>query len=161
MRVALAILPLVLSWTSASVAQGGVRQEEPVVIELRLAEDAPGHGRTEAEVSGQAERVYLHSRVELSSEQLARVEAEVGDSAVLINLWLTKEGSERLAGLTAANVGRRLAVVIDTRVVAAAAIVQPLSPGTERPVTVSVHLPRREGERLAQSIARTWPRKAQ
>jgi preprotein translocase subunit SecD len=160
MRAVLAIFGAMISagaTFSESLAQGTGAPREAVAIEFRLAEDAPGPGLTEAEVAG--ERAYLHSRVELSNEHLAHVERMVSDAGLVLNLWFTQAGGDRLTSLTAANIGRRLAVLINARLVSAPAIVDTLHPTPEQPVTLAVQLPPKEADQLARSIAQAWPSK--
>lgn len=115
--------------------------QTPVAIEFKLDDDTTAR---------------------LSNPQLARVEPVLDtEGGVVLNLWFTEEGSNRLARLTDANVGRLLTVLVNSRVVQAAAIAQPIRPGTKQPVSVAVQLPRQEAESLAQAVTRTWPPRKQ
>jgi preprotein translocase subunit SecD len=124
---------------SRAAAQGTALESQPVAIEFKLDDD---------------------TTTRLSNAQLARVEPVVGKEGVVLNLWFTEEGSKRLAGLTDASVGRLLTVLVNSKVVSAAAIAEPIHPGTKQPVAVAVQLPRQAAESLAQAVTRTWsPRK--
>jgi preprotein translocase subunit SecD len=121
---------------SAGAAQGATTDYQPVTIEFKLDEDTTAR---------------------LSNVQLARVEPVLAEEGVVLNLWFTEEGSERLARLTDASVGRLLTVLVNSKVVSAAAIAEPIHPGTKQPIAVAVPLPRQAAESLAQAVTRTWP----
>jgi preprotein translocase subunit SecD len=139
MRVGTAMSYLLLAAAvapSAGAAQGAALDSQPVAIEFKLDDDTTAR---------------------LSNGQLARVEPVLGEEGVVLNLWFTEEGSRRLARLTDASVGRLLTVLVNSKVVSAAAIAEPIHPGTKQPVTVAVQLPRQAAESLAQAVTRTWP----
>jgi preprotein translocase subunit SecD len=121
---------------SRGAAQDVALDSQPVAIEFKLDDD---------------------TTAKLSNAQLARVEPVVGKEGVVLNLWFTAEGSKRLAGLTDASVGRLLTVLVNSKVVSAAAIAEPIHPGTKQPVAVAVQLPPQAAESLAQAVTRTWP----
>jgi preprotein translocase subunit SecD len=139
MRVALPTLLILTSATAApssGAAQTSSPSHEPVAIEFRLDEDTTAR---------------------LSTAELARVESVPAAEGVVLNLWFTEEGSKRLARLTEANVGHLLTVLVNSRVVQAAKVAEPMHPGTKQPVNLAVQLPPQEAESLAQAVARTWP----
>jgi preprotein translocase subunit SecD len=121
---------------SRAAAQATAPDPQPVAIEFKLDDDTTAR---------------------ISNAQLARVEPVVGKEGVVLNLWFTVDGSKRLAGLTDASVGRLLTVLVNSKVVSAAAIAEPIHPGTKQPVSVAVQLPPQAAESLAQAVTRTWP----
>jgi preprotein translocase subunit SecD len=131
----------------------------PVSIELRLAEGAAGPGLVPARVYGAGKSVYLHPQVELSNRDIARVEAtqtRIGKGLIL-DVWHTRAGAERMARLTAQHVGDSLAILINSVVVAVPAIQEKIDPGTRSPSSIGVPLEPKEAGQLQKAVARTWP----
>jgi preprotein translocase subunit SecD len=131
----------------------------PVSIELRLAEGAPGSGLTPARVYGQGKTVYLHPKSGLSNRDIARVEAvktRIGQGLIL-QVWHTKAGAQRLAQLTARHIGDSLAILINSVVVAVPMIRETINPGTRSPSDIGVPLQPKEANQLALAVSKTWP----
>jgi preprotein translocase subunit SecD len=131
----------------------------PVSIELRLAEGAPGPGLVPRTVYGQNRKVYIHPKAELSNSDFARVEAtqtRIGQGLIL-DVWHTGAGAQRLAKLTSQHVGDSLAVLINSVVVAVPKIEQTLNPGTRTPSAIGVPLAPKEAGQLALAVSKTWP----
>jgi preprotein translocase subunit SecD len=136
-------------------------QQVPVSIEFRLAKGAPGPDLIPAAMYGQGSTVYLERTAQLSNRDIARVEAEqtrIG-KGLIVHLWHTKAGAQRIADLTAHHIGDSLAIMINSVVVAVPTIQQPLNPGTKLPSDIGVPLEPKEAMQLARAIAKTWPRK--
>jgi preprotein translocase subunit SecD len=137
-------------------------QRVPVSIEFRLAKGAPGPDLVPAAMYGQGDTVYLDRKAQLSNSDIARVEAEqtrIGKGLIL-HVWHTKAGAQRIADLTAHHIGDSLAILINSVVVAIPTIQQPLNPGTRMPSDIGVPLEPKEAMQLAAAISKTWPRKA-
>jgi preprotein translocase subunit SecD len=103
--------------------------------------------------------VYLDTAVALSNTHIARVEAlktRIGTGLVL-QVWLTKAGAERIADVTARHIGDSLAVLVNSVVVSVPIIQQAITPGTRRPSDIGVPLGAEEAEHLARAVAKTWP----
>jgi preprotein translocase subunit SecD len=133
----------------------------PVSIELRLAQGAAGPGLVRAPVYEAGKTVYLYPQVELSNRDIARVEAtqtRIGKGLIL-DVWHTKAGAERMARLTAQHVGDSLAVLIDSVVVAVPSIQEKIDPGTRTPSSIGVPLEPKEAGQLQKAVSQTWPRK--
>jgi hypothetical protein len=131
----------------------------PVSIELRLARGAPGPGLVSAAVYGQPDSVYLDSEAALSNTHIARVEAvqtRIG-TGLILQVWLTKAGAERMADFTAHHIGDSLAVLVDAAVVSVPIIQQTLDPGTRLPSDIGVPLGPEEAGQLARAVSKTWP----
>ena len=131
----------------------------PVSIELRLAEGAPAPSLVPARVYGQADTVYLHPEAQLSNSGIARVEAAKVRSrrGLVLELWLTKAGAERLAKVTGQHIGDSLAVLINSVVVSVPRIEEPIGGDTQAPSHVGVPLLPEEAEQLAEAVSKTWP----
>lgn len=100
----------------------------PVKIELRLAESAPRNGLMEAAIGDTGQKVFLYpqpvvTRRDMESARLLKQEY-VG---LEIEVTLTKDGGQRLAEATSKNVGKRLAVLVDGRLIAAPKILNRIS----------------------------------
>jgi TonB family protein len=88
-------------------------------LEITLAETAPGAGLKEAVVSGSDRRVYLHA------SPLA-TDADVTSASVIdtggqfgVGVRFSGAAAARMAGGTAAHVGKPLAIVLDGQVISA------------------------------------------
>jgi preprotein translocase subunit SecD len=134
-------------------------QRVPVSIELRLAERAPGPQLVAAPVYGQADTVYLHSQPQLSNGDIARVEAAktMAGTGLVLSVWLTKAGSDRMAEVTSHNMGKKLAVLVNSVVVSVPTIQDTIRLGTKLPSQIGVPLGREESRRLALAVSKTWP----
>src|SRR4051812_41976673 len=134
-------------------------QRVPVSIELRLAERAPGPQLVAAPVYGQADTVYLHSQPQLSKGDIARVEAAktMAGTGLVLSVWLTKAGSDRMAEVTSHNMGKKLAVLVNSVVVSVPTIQDTIRLGTKLPSQIGVPLGREESRQLALAVSKTWP----
>jgi preprotein translocase subunit SecD len=131
----------------------------PVSIELRLAKGAPAPGLVPAAVYGQRDTGYLASEAAVSNTHIARVEpvkTRIG-TGLILQVWLTKAGAQRIADVTAQHIGDSLAVLVNSMVVSVPGIQQAMSPGTERPSDIGVPLEAEDAERLARAVSATWP----
>jgi SecD-like export protein len=153
---------VIASWTcspSSEKVKAADWGRVPVVIELRLAEGAPAPGLVPAAVYGQADTVYLHSEPEISNTHIARVEAvktRIG-SGLVLEVWLTKAGAERIADVTAHHIGDSLAVLVNSVLVSVPIIQEPIDPGTRQPSDIGVPLGPQESGQLARAVSKTWP----
>jgi preprotein translocase subunit SecD len=107
--------------------------------------------------------VYLDPEAALSNTHIARVEAvktRIG-TGLILQVWLTKAGAERIADVTAQHIGDSLAVLVNSVVVSVPTIQEPINPGTKRPSDIGVPLGPEEAEHLARAVSTTWPRAGQ
>lgn len=90
----------------------------PIAFEMRLADDAPGDGLTEAAVDRSNQKVYLHAAPIITRQDVqgARLLKDPS-SGHMIELTFTEKAAARLAEATSGNQKRLLAVLIDGRVV--------------------------------------------
>ena len=134
-------------------------RQVPVSIEMSLAKGAPGAGLVPTPVYGQGTTVYVRSEPELSNTHVARVEAvqtRIGKGLIL-QVWLTKAGADRIADLTAHHIGDSLAILVNSVVVSVPIIQEALDPGTKLPSDIGVPLGPEESRQLALAVAKTWP----
>jgi preprotein translocase subunit SecD len=106
-----------------------------VAVEFRFAETDSQPQLTEANVVGSEEKVYLEDAIQLSNEHIASVglsefrqdHGEVRQAPMPTILFeLTPAGAELMEKLTADNIGKRLAIIIDGQVVCAPTIKAPV-----------------------------------
>jgi preprotein translocase subunit SecD len=100
----------------------------------------------------------LDPKAALSNAHISRVEAvktRIGKGLVL-QVWLTKAGAERIADVTARHIGDSLAVLVNGVVVSVPIIREAIKPGTKRPFDIGVPLEPNETGRLARAVSRTW-----
>jgi beta-lactamase regulating signal transducer with metallopeptidase domain len=92
-----------------------------------LAESTAGEGLKQAKVGDQGETIYLHAEPVLTSQDVA--EAKLTKNATNeteIEVVFTKAGEEKISKATAANLGKRLAIVVNGAVVSAPTIRSPI-----------------------------------
>jgi TonB family protein len=126
-----AVLTLVVSGTTAGVARvlpleipgPSTQTGQPPRLEIRLAEDNPGAGLTEAVVSGETRRVYLHATTLATNADVTDA-AVVGsaDSQFGVAVTFDRGAAGRVAAATRAHVGRPLAIIVNGQVVAVLAV---------------------------------------
>ena len=89
-------------------------------IELRLAEDAPADGLTAAKIGDDGATIYLSADAIATGRDLTR--AGLGkepQGALRIDLEFDKAAGEKLEKISAANIGKRIAIVSDGKVISA------------------------------------------
>jgi preprotein translocase subunit SecD len=155
-------------WAIASSACSPSRQkgtpapdwrQVPVSLELRLAGSAPGPGLAPAVVYGQSDTLYVQREAPVSNSDFTRVEAvkTMSGKGLVLEVWLTKEGARRLAGLTGRHIGDTFAVLINSVVVSAPLIQDTLGGDTKLPTHIGVPLAPAEAGQLALAVSKTWP----
>jgi preprotein translocase subunit SecD len=100
----------------------GCTENEKVTLEFRIAEDEPAPDLTEIAFEPTGETFYLHNEVLVNQHDVesAAVMMQQGQSAV--ELILTSEGAEKFKELTAQNVGKRCAMVLNGKFLSAPVI---------------------------------------
>ncbi len=131
----------------------------PVSLELRLAKGAPAPDFTLTKVYGQPDTVYLQREAQLSSNDIARVEAvkAMGGKGLVLEVWFTKAGARRLADFTRQHIGDTLAVLINSVVVSTPVIQEALGGDTKLPSHIGVPLDPADARQLALAVSKTWP----
>jgi preprotein translocase subunit SecD len=83
--------------------------------------------------------ITLHAKVEVTGDQLTdarvQIENEGGIQKPVVGFTLDKEGADKFSDLTAANIGKRLAIVLDG-VVDSAPVIQSRIPGGSGQITM-------------------------
>ncbi len=88
-------------------------------LECRFAETSPGPDLTEMAFEPTGEKFYLHQQVEITELDVISARVVQGNEPPVVELNFTPEGTIRLAQLTASNVGRCLAMLVDGKLVSA------------------------------------------
>jgi len=88
-------------------------------LECRFAETTPGSGLTEMVFEPTGEKYYLYPQVEFTEQDITKARVVQQNSTPVIELNFTSEGSEKLAEVTAANIGKYLAMVVDGKLMSA------------------------------------------
>ena len=96
-------------------------------VEIRLAENTPGSGVTEAVLDGSGRRIYLHPAALITNEDItsARVNSAGGVGAT-VGVTFTDAAAKRLTDATRSHLGRPVAILIDGRVVSAIVVRAPI-----------------------------------
>lgn len=125
-----AALVLVVSGTTVGVARAlplempvSIAQAKPSLrLEIRLAEDTPGAGLTEAVVSESQRRIYLHPTALVTNADVASARVVSENRGGLLShsvaVTFTSAAADRVTAATGAHLGKPLAILIDGRIVA-------------------------------------------
>ena len=126
--------------------------------EFRISEDlsAPGLMRTTFRDSLGERRLYLRPDVVLYGLDVRNVTVSEDEGGRFrITLTLTPEGTEVLGDATEANVGKRLAIIVDGEVIAAPVIRQPMRASR---CSITGLRDREHAENLARRVRASIPR---
>jgi preprotein translocase subunit SecD len=129
---------------------GGATLQAAVRFEARLAEDGPGPGLREVQLSGSRAPIYLHQEVIVSNEDVAQSRVVAADDPARFNIALqfTIAGAEKMRRATADHVGRPIAILIDGEVVMAPTLRGQISESA----LVTGDFTRSQAERIANGI---------
>jgi preprotein translocase subunit SecD len=95
-------------------------EKEKVRVEFKRAETKPTDGYVEATIEGTNEKVYLLKRADATGADIAKASAGTDDNNnPLIEIEFTKDGAKKIAALSEAQQNKRIAIVIDGKVVSA------------------------------------------
>jgi hypothetical protein len=145
--VALVVLTLAaagLLWPRAAVELAAA-----IRFEVRLAEDSPAPGLTEATLVGSDRRIYLHPDAVVENGDI--LEARVirgGEGRFGVGITFTADGATKLLRATETHVGGALAILLDGQVVAVPVVRSPISESAE----ISGRYSRAEAERIATGV---------
>jgi preprotein translocase subunit SecD len=137
----------------ASGAQLGRQQP---IIELRFAHDAPAPGLTYMESVSGKRRVYVEEGNIVSDDGIRRVHAKPTADGLVLDVQFSQEAGARLVDATSRADGRQIAVLINSRLVAAVPVANAFPIGTRR-ITIGLELPTSAAAATAARIAARWP----
>jgi SecD/SecF fusion protein len=118
---------------------------------LYLASTEPQEGYRAATVQLRAETIYVAPTAALTSADVAQAQLESSaEGRPQIAIALTAGGRRRLADVTRQNVHKRLAIVVDDRVIIAPTITSEISDGG---MLLTGAFTRQECEQIAEAIS--------
>lgn len=150
-----------LIFLTMSLGQGLVFSQAPdrkIRVEFHWAEGAPGKGLTEARVPKTGESVYLHKEALITSEDIIEAQALEDLSTrggYKITLVFTKQAAERMARATEQSDDKRLAVLVEGRVISAPF----LSGSIYDKAVITGEITKFEAERIASQLNRASRKK--
>ena len=127
----------------------GQEKAEMVTVEFRLAEIVSGEGLTEMSIPGSFEKFYLHDEVLVSNADIAWAMPGSWQGRPVVELTLTETGREKFAQLTADNVGKRMGIVVDGKLVIVPMIQAPMLDGK---AVIDGNFSEQETNRIAAGI---------
>jgi hypothetical protein len=139
---------------------GGARTgQQQAIIELRFAQDAPAPGFVfMRSLSGRQRGAYVAEGNIVSDPGIERVRAEQTADGLVLDVELFEEARARLADATKAAGKRKIAVLINSRFVAAVPVVSPIASESRRlTIGLGPGLPASAAAEARASIAARWP----
>jgi hypothetical protein len=140
--------------TPLHATAGNNLQLLPVSVELRLVENEPKPGILKALDPENGTAIYLHKKAIIDTSQIinAKVTIDVLDEPH-VEITLNPEAAKKFHDFTRANITRRLATLVDGKVVDVAIIREPITSGLCQFSTPT----RQEAERIVRGIAPPLP----
>jgi preprotein translocase subunit SecD len=107
---------------SLGVLLGVTGADAPPRVEFRHAQDEATPGFTERQIEGSSQSVYVHDEADfvLTPEDIEEAKAGKDERMrPMVGITLTRQGGEKMGRLTGDWVGKRLAILVDGRLVSA------------------------------------------
>jgi preprotein translocase subunit SecD len=142
----LAFLIIILSLLGCA---GPEEKSEKVAVEFRLAEIEPDEGLTEMTISGSEEKFYLHDEVLLTNADIAFALASSWENRPVVELTLTQPGGDKFARITRDNIGRRIGILVDGKLINVPIIRAPIEQGK---AIIDGNFSEEEANRIASGI---------
>jgi preprotein translocase subunit SecD len=101
--------------------QGKENPKARIQIEFRLAESSPSEGLQEVSIESTSEKLYLYKDVIISNTDViaARVIPSYTINRFDVEIDFSEEAAQRISRITAENIGKQLAILIDGKVIVA------------------------------------------
>mgnify|MGYP000563044169 CR=1 FL=1 len=144
----LVLLLIALSLLSCSSDKKAV---EEVVVEFRFAETTPAEGLTEYTFPQSKEKFYLHQEVVMSNKEIDNAMVDEWQGRSVVRLVLTAGGKEKFAQLTADNINRHMAILVNGKLVTAPRINAPITQGM---ALINGDFSKEEAKRIVEGINR-------
>lgn len=148
-----AIKPFVLPFVLALAAGLGACASEPTIA-FRIASTSPTADRHPMKLVAQDSTFYVADSIVISDNELADVRVARSDPFLVLRIQLTGEGQSRLGAATSSHIGERLALVIDSRLLAAPLIVEGVA---GRDLTAGFKAPKDVEDEIAAIVEKRWP----
>ena len=153
---ALLLLVSILLLGCALIENLSPRPPAPISVEFRLVDESPAGDAPDMQIKGTTERVRLAQEVIVDRADIVSAQAQVSPLGQFYEVLIavTPEAAGRLRTVTANNIGKRLAIVIDGVVITAPTI-QSEVPGGE--AVISGNFDSREAHDIADRLNRAAP----
>jgi len=118
-------------------------------VEFRLAESKMSDGLTEQTLANSDEKIYLHKEAIITADDIDEAEAthgRLGD--YLVNVRFTGDGARKMEKATSENILKRLAIIIDGKVLSAPTIQSTISSSCQ----ITGNFTKESAESVAKSI---------
>jgi preprotein translocase subunit SecD len=142
-------LAILLSGLILAACAGSEKFTDVVVLEFRLAEVKPADGLTMMTIEHSGEKYYLHKEVLMTNASVARTAVITWRGHLAVEIIFTESGREEFGRLTEQNIGNRLGMLADSRLVAAPLINGPIHEGR---AIIEGLFSREEAQRVADGI---------
>ena len=139
--------------TAAAILAGCAttdHRDAAVLLEFRTASESPGPGLTEMTVTGSEHTVYVSDEAVLSNADVKSARVVARADVPQIEVVFTETGAERFAELTANNIGKPFAILVDGALISAPEIRQRITGGT---ALITGSFSDEEAKRIADGIA--------
>ncbi len=117
-------------------------------VAFHLAESKPTDKCLEATLPGSKQKIYLHPQAVLTKKDVAKAQVTTYRGFPAISVTFTKEGGAKMAKLTEANQGKKLAVLVDGKVISAPVIRSKISEKAE----ITGKFTKAEAEKIAEAM---------
>ncbi len=121
---------------------------------MRLAQESPAPGYEYLDTTKDGAGLYVGEDV-LSDEDIVAVQIIHGDSSLVLGLEITEEAAAQSPRVTRDAVGKRIAVLIDSRLVSWPVIADGLAMMTH--IQLGLDLPRSDREEIISAVSTRWP----
>ena len=120
-----------------------------VTVEFRFAETTPAGGLTEYTFPQSGEKFYLHQEVVMSNREIDEAIIDEWQGRPVVRLILTAGGKEKFAQLTADNINRHMAILVNGKLVTAPRINAPITQGV---ALINGDFSKEEAKRIVEGI---------
>jgi preprotein translocase subunit SecD len=132
----------------AQAAEDKPAEKPRIKVEFRRAEDKPAEGLTEATVGNTKDTVYLHKTADATNKDIADARVDTRNDRVAVIVVFTEGGAKKMAKLSEGHRGKRLAILVDGKVICA-----PIVRATVRDqATITGLSSKEEAERIVRGL---------
>ncbi|MDF1546868.1 MAG: hypothetical protein P1P88_03550 [Bacteroidales bacterium] len=144
MKIIAILLVVILQLQVCSNKEESEPISKNVKIEFRLAEDDALEGFEESEVNGQ--KIYLNPKIEITENDIVaaqKAQDDYGNHTIMLEM--NEKGSEKFGELTENNIQKKLAIIVNGKVLMAP-VIQMKIPGGK--IQISGNFSKEEIEKL-------------
>jgi preprotein translocase subunit SecD len=147
MKTAVVLLCLI-----ALVGCSGEKKPAGVSLEFRLVDEAPGDGLTPMamDTGGMEQTFYAHEDVVMSGDDVAAAKVITWQNQPAIEVMFTSSGKDKLSRITAENIGRRMGMIVDGKLMVAPVIRAKMDGGR---VVINGDFTDAEAKRIADGLS--------